>query len=86
MILCGLQDLSTSQSGSKWIEMALKRRLLDKLDFPNMGFSLYFLASVPKEEATPEPGTVEAHQFLWSYPGTTLESRRGDVNIYFNRF
>ena len=38
-----------------------------------MSFSLYFLASVPEEEKTPEPGTVEAHQYLWSFPGTTLE-------------
>ena len=38
-----------------------------------MGFSLYFLASVPEGEKTPEPGSVEAHRYLWSYPGTTLE-------------
>lgn len=48
-------------------------RLLDKLDFEAMGFSLYFLASVPEGEKTPEPGSVEAHQYLWTYPGTTLE-------------
>eukprot|EP00929_Paragymnodinium_shiwhaense_P005065 TRINITY_DN106472_c0_g1_i1.p1 TRINITY_DN106472_c0_g1~~TRINITY_DN106472_c0_g1_i1.p1 ORF type:complete len:411 (+),score=108.62 TRINITY_DN106472_c0_g1_i1:51-1283(+) len=51
----------------------LGMRLLDKLDFESMNFSLYFLASVPEAEKTPEPGTVEAHQYLWSYPGTTLE-------------
>jgi len=48
-------------------------RCLDKLDFPSMGFSLYFLASVPADEETPEPGTQEAHRYLWSFPGTTLE-------------
>lgn len=51
----------------------LGMRLLDKLDFEGMGFSLYFLATLPEEEATPEPGTVEAHNYLWSFPGTTLE-------------
>ncbi|CAK9026044.1 unnamed protein product [Durusdinium trenchii] len=48
-------------------------RLIDKLDFESMAFSLYFLASVPAEEKTPEPGTSEAHQYLWTFPGTTLE-------------
>lgn len=48
-------------------------RLLDKLDFESMSFSLYFLASVPEEEKTPEPGSVEAHRYLWNFPGTTLE-------------
>eukprot|EP00438_Fugacium_kawagutii_P014160 Skav213273 [mRNA] locus=scaffold2944:91144:91906:+ [translate_table: standard] len=48
-------------------------RLLDKLDFESMSFSLYFLASVADDEKTPEPGTVEAHQYLWSFPGTTLD-------------
>ena len=49
-------------------------RLIDKLDFESMSFSLYFLASVPSEEKTPEPGTAEAHRYLWSYPGTTLDA------------
>jgi len=48
-------------------------RLVDKLDFPDMKFSLYFLASVKNGVQTPEPGTKEAHQFLWNFPGTTLE-------------
>jgi len=48
-------------------------RLLDKLDFTQFGFSLYFLASVSPGEETPEPGTPEAHRYLWSFPGTTLE-------------
>jgi len=51
----------------------LGMRLLDKLDFEQFNFSLYFLASVPPDEKTPEPGTVEAHRYLWSFPGTTLE-------------
>ena len=38
-----------------------------------MSFSLYFLASVPEEEKTPEPGSVEAHRYLWNFPGTTLD-------------
>merc|ERR1719507_2447835 len=48
-------------------------RLLDKLDFESMGFSLYFLASLPVGEQTPTPGTREAHNYLWNFPGTTLE-------------
>lgn len=48
-------------------------RLLDKLDFESMGFSLYFLASIPADEQTPEPGSTEAHSYLWNFPGTTLE-------------
>jgi len=48
-------------------------RLLDRIDFESMGFSLYFLASIPENEETPEPGTAEAHSYLWNYPGTTLE-------------
>ena len=43
-----------------------------------MSFSLYFLASVPEEEKTPEPGSVEAHRYLWNFPGTTL-----DVSLVF---
>eukprot|EP00442_Polarella_glacialis_P027193 CAMPEP_0115082668 /NCGR_PEP_ID=MMETSP0227-20121206/20048_1 /TAXON_ID=89957 /ORGANISM="Polarella glacialis, Strain CCMP 1383" /LENGTH=413 /DNA_ID=CAMNT_0002470821 /DNA_START=56 /DNA_END=1297 /DNA_ORIENTATION=+ len=51
----------------------LGMRLLDKLDFESMGFSLYFLASLPPDQKSPEPGTAEAHIFLWTFPGTTLE-------------
>ena len=58
-------------------------RLLDKLDFEAMGFSLYFLASVPEGEKTPEPGSVEAHQYLWTYPGTTLEPCRTTALLTF---
>uniref|UniRef100_A0A7S2X8H4 Lactoylglutathione lyase n=1 Tax=Lotharella oceanica TaxID=641309 RepID=A0A7S2X8H4_9EUKA len=61
--------------------------LLDKLDFPDMNFSLYFLATVKDGEKTPEPGTDEAHRYLWNYPGVTLElthnwgteAKEGDV-------
>jgi len=51
----------------------LGMRLLDRIDFEAFGFSLHFLASVPSSEVTPEPGTPEAHRYLWSFPGTTLE-------------
>lgn len=53
---------------------SMAARLIDKLDFESMAFSLYFLASVPAEEKTPEPGTSEAHQYLWTFPGTTLDA------------
>jgi len=48
-------------------------RLIDQLDFPENKFSLYFLATLPKDQETPTPGTKEAHRYLWSFPGTTLE-------------
>lgn len=51
----------------------LGMRVLDQLDFESMGFTLYFLASIPSGQRTPEPGTREAHNFLWTFPGTTLE-------------
>eukprot|EP00472_Partenskyella_glossopodia_P009666 CAMPEP_0197521832 /NCGR_PEP_ID=MMETSP1318-20131121/7055_1 /TAXON_ID=552666 /ORGANISM="Partenskyella glossopodia, Strain RCC365" /LENGTH=327 /DNA_ID=CAMNT_0043073969 /DNA_START=32 /DNA_END=1015 /DNA_ORIENTATION=+ len=47
--------------------------LLDTLEFPEYKFSLYFLASIPAGVKVPTPGTPEAHRFLWSFGGTTLE-------------
>mmetsp|Transcript_122377 Transcript_122377/g.222594 ORF Transcript_122377/g.222594 Transcript_122377/m.222594 type:complete len:393 (+) Transcript_122377:84-1262(+) len=61
------------EASLKFYRDQLGMRLLDKLDFEKFGFSLYFLASVPPEETTPEPGTTEAHNYLWTFPGTTLE-------------
>jgi len=48
-------------------------RLLDKIDFPDAKFSLYFLATMKDSEPSPEPGTLAAHKYLWSFEGTTLE-------------
>eukprot|EP00466_Bigelowiella_natans_P020795 jgi/Bigna1/89572/estExt_fgenesh1_pg.C_510148 len=48
-------------------------RLLDKIDFPDAKFSLYFLATMKDNEPSPEPGTLAAHKYLWSFEGTTLE-------------
>eukprot|EP00467_Chlorarachnion_reptans_P002558 CAMPEP_0114538660 /NCGR_PEP_ID=MMETSP0109-20121206/30263_1 /TAXON_ID=29199 /ORGANISM="Chlorarachnion reptans, Strain CCCM449" /LENGTH=300 /DNA_ID=CAMNT_0001722697 /DNA_START=288 /DNA_END=1191 /DNA_ORIENTATION=- len=48
-------------------------RLIDELRFPDMKFTLYFLASMRTNQETPEPGTPEAHVFLWNFPGTVLE-------------
>ena len=37
--------------------------LVDKYDFPQWGFSLYFMQSLPKgQEYTLEPGSDEAHK------------------------
>ena len=47
--------------------------LLDQIDFPEYSFSLYFLASLNGEPYDLTPGTDEAHRFLWSFPGVTLE-------------
>ena len=48
--------------------------LIDKLEFPDMTFDLYFLTTLPEGETYPHtPGTAEAHKYLWSMPGATLE-------------
>jgi lactoylglutathione lyase len=48
--------------------------LIDKLDFPEWTFSLYFLTTLPEgEKYELTPGTKEAHDYLWSMDGVTLE-------------
>eukprot|EP01010_Urceolus_cornutus_P005411 NODE_942_length_1219_cov_27.776068_g715_i0.p1 GENE.NODE_942_length_1219_cov_27.776068_g715_i0~~NODE_942_length_1219_cov_27.776068_g715_i0.p1 ORF type:complete len:349 (-),score=98.18 NODE_942_length_1219_cov_27.776068_g715_i0:171-1166(-) len=48
--------------------------LVDKCDFPDMKFSLYFLATFPKSEPyTLTPGSSEAHAYLWNTKGVTIE-------------
>jgi len=48
--------------------------LLDKISFPQFSFDLYFLTTLPDgEKYDLEVGSVEAHRYLWSYGGTTLE-------------
>eukprot|EP00586_Coscinodiscus_wailesii_P014091 CAMPEP_0172502670 /NCGR_PEP_ID=MMETSP1066-20121228/161814_1 /TAXON_ID=671091 /ORGANISM="Coscinodiscus wailesii, Strain CCMP2513" /LENGTH=336 /DNA_ID=CAMNT_0013278007 /DNA_START=113 /DNA_END=1123 /DNA_ORIENTATION=+ len=48
--------------------------LIDKFNFPQYKFSLYFLTTLPKGESyTLIPGTQESHDYLWSMEGTTLE-------------
>ena len=47
-------------------------KLIDKYDFPEYKFSLYFMAKL-KEDNGIEPGTEEAHKFLWNFDGVTLE-------------
>ena len=44
--------------------------LIDTYKFDS--FSLFFLATMEKPYLL-KPGSTEAHQFLWSFPGTTLE-------------
>jgi lactoylglutathione lyase len=48
-------------------------QLLQKYDFPQWKFSLYFLAILPEGETCPEAGTEDAEKFLWSFKGVTLE-------------
>jgi len=46
--------------------------LLDRYDFDS--FSLYFLASIRESERyTLTPGSNEAHRYLWTTSGVTLE-------------
>lgn len=48
--------------------------LIDIFDFPQYEFSLYFLATLPEgTDYTLTPGTKEAHDYLWTYDGSTLE-------------
>eukprot|EP00286_Rhodomonas_abbreviata_P020100 CAMPEP_0181296194 /NCGR_PEP_ID=MMETSP1101-20121128/4566_1 /TAXON_ID=46948 /ORGANISM="Rhodomonas abbreviata, Strain Caron Lab Isolate" /LENGTH=339 /DNA_ID=CAMNT_0023401027 /DNA_START=323 /DNA_END=1342 /DNA_ORIENTATION=+ len=48
--------------------------LVDKLEFPDMKFDLYFLTTLPKgQEYKHTPGSVDAHKFLWTMSGATLE-------------
>lgn len=48
---------------------------LDTFHFPQYQFSIYFVTSLPPEYLPYQltPGTTEAHDFLWNYPGTTIE-------------
>lgn len=48
--------------------------LIDKLDFPQWNFCLYFLTTLPEgEKYELTPGTQEAHDYLWSMEGVALE-------------
>eukprot|EP00854_Cymbomonas_tetramitiformis_P018966 gene18966-22669_t len=48
--------------------------LVDKYDFEQWKFSLYFMQSLPESaEYKLEPGSDAAHKYLWSTPGVTLE-------------
>ena len=48
--------------------------LLDKIEFPQYSFDLYFLTTLPDSETYDlEVGSTEAHRYLWTYKGTTLE-------------
>lgn len=48
--------------------------LIDKFDFPQYKFSLYFVTTLPAGETYDlTPGTQEAHDFLWTYEGVALE-------------
>ena len=48
--------------------------LIDKLDFPQYDFTLYFMTTLPEDETYDlTPGTQEAHDYLWSMEGVALE-------------
>lgn len=48
--------------------------LIDKFHFPQWGFSLYFLTTLPEGETYDlTPGTKEAHDYLWTMDGVALE-------------
>jgi len=48
--------------------------LIDKFDFPQYKFSLYFLTTLPEGEPyNLQPGTQAAHDYLWTLEGVALE-------------
>lgn len=48
--------------------------LIDKFDFPQWKFSLYFLTTLPEGETYDLiPGSKEAHDYLWTMDGVALE-------------
>jgi lactoylglutathione lyase len=48
--------------------------LIDKLEFPDMSFDLYFLTTLPAGDTYPHtPGSDDAHRYLWTMKGATLE-------------
>jgi catechol 2,3-dioxygenase-like lactoylglutathione lyase family enzyme len=48
--------------------------LVDRYDFQQYSFSLYFLQTLPVGTTYPHvPGSPEAHAYLWSTDGVTLE-------------
>ena len=48
--------------------------LIDKFEFPQYEFSLYFVTTLPEGETYKlAPGSQEAHDYLWTYEGVTLE-------------
>lgn len=48
--------------------------LIDKLDFPQWNFCLYFLTTLAEgEQYDLVPGSKEAHGYLWSMEGVALE-------------
>eukprot|EP00550_Attheya_septentrionalis_P008072 CAMPEP_0198294526 /NCGR_PEP_ID=MMETSP1449-20131203/22801_1 /TAXON_ID=420275 /ORGANISM="Attheya septentrionalis, Strain CCMP2084" /LENGTH=340 /DNA_ID=CAMNT_0043994503 /DNA_START=258 /DNA_END=1280 /DNA_ORIENTATION=- len=48
--------------------------LIDKINFPQFDFCLYFMTTLSDGEAyTLTPGTQEAHDYLWSMEGVALE-------------
>eukprot|EP01006_Ploeotia_vitrea_P025342 TRINITY_DN58219_c1_g1_i1.p1 TRINITY_DN58219_c1_g1~~TRINITY_DN58219_c1_g1_i1.p1 ORF type:complete len:328 (+),score=56.74 TRINITY_DN58219_c1_g1_i1:64-1047(+) len=48
--------------------------LIDEYHFEKMNFSLYFLTTLPEGQTYDlKPGSKEAHDYLWTMQGTTLE-------------
>ncbi len=49
--------------------------LIDKFNFPQYNFSLYFLTTLPEGESyTLTPGTQAAHDYLWTMEGSCIYS------------
>ena len=67
-------NVADLKSAVRFYQDTLGMTLLDKFDFPQYKFSLYFLATLPAGEAYQlTPGTQEAHDYLWTYPGVAVE-------------
>mmetsp|Transcript_6182 Transcript_6182/g.13464 ORF Transcript_6182/g.13464 Transcript_6182/m.13464 type:complete len:401 (+) Transcript_6182:35-1237(+) len=47
---------------------------IDRLEFPQWNFSIYFVTTLPEgEKYALTPGTKAAHDYLWNYDGVTIE-------------
>lgn len=53
----------------------LRMSVIHRCEFSQWKFRLSFMASLTAEEeaAAPEPGSPEAHRYLWTFPRTALE-------------
>jgi len=48
--------------------------LIDSFDFPQWKFKIFFMTTLPEGESyNLTPGTSEAHKYVWSMEGVTLE-------------
>jgi hypothetical protein len=73
-LLCQMLRIKDPVKSLAFYRDVMGMTLIDKLEFPDMTFDLYFLTTLPAGETYPHtPGTDEAHKYLWTMKGSTLE-------------